>query len=174
MSRGVARLVAHRRGIRRELEIAALGDTRRRRTLRTLVVIHRESRRTIFVSETVDAVNATAQLHALVALADDQRGHAAEAEPADHEIRIRGTRVPPEDPSGPAVVEVEIADRGSGIPDEILERVFEPFFTTKMKGTGLGLATVHRVVEAHGGQLLVKSRPGEGTSVRVMLPGAVS
>jgi two-component system sensor histidine kinase AtoS len=72
------------------------------------------------------------------------------------------------------MVEVEIADRGSGIPDEILERVFEPFFTTKTKGTGLGLATVHRVVEAHGGQLLVKSRPGEGTSVRVMLPAAVS
>ncbi len=72
------------------------------------------------------------------------------------------------------MVEVEIADRGSGIPDEILERVFEPFFTTKTKGTGLGLATVHRVVEAHGGQLLVKSRPGEGTSVGVMLPAAAS
>ena len=100
--------------------------------------------------------------------------NAVEAEPADHEIRIRGTRVPPEDPSGPAMVEVEIADRGSGIPEEILERVFEPFFTTKTKGTGLGLATVHRVVEAHGGQLLVKSRPGEGTSVRVMLPAAAS
>ncbi len=53
---------------------------------------------------------------------------------------------------------------------ELLERVFEPFFTTKPKGTGLGLATVHRIVEAHGGELSLSSVPGQGTTVRVILP----
>ena len=100
--------------------------------------------------------------------------NAAEAEPRDDEIRLRGRLLSPGNPNEPRMVEVEIRDRGTGIPPEILERVFEPFFTTKPKGTGLGLATVHRVVEAHGGQLLVQSKPGEGTCVRVMLPVAAS
>jgi two-component system sensor histidine kinase PilS (NtrC family) len=98
--------------------------------------------------------------------------NAAEAGGADNEIRVRGAYVAAEEADGSPMVEVEISDQGEGIPAEILERVFEPFFTTKPKGTGLGLATVHRVVEAHGGQLVLKSRSGEGTSVRVRLPAA--
>ncbi|MCZ6570780.1 MAG: ATP-binding protein [Deltaproteobacteria bacterium] len=98
--------------------------------------------------------------------------NAVEAGGADNEIRVRGAHVAAEEADGSPMVEVEISDQGEGIPAEILERVFEPFFTTKPKGTGLGLAMVHRVVEAHGGQLLLKSRSGEGTSVRVRLPAA--
>ena len=100
--------------------------------------------------------------------------NAAEAEPPDRKVRVAGETLPPQGPEGDLRAVIEIVDRGSGIPPEILERVFEPFYTTKPKGTGLGLATVHRVVEAHGGQLLVKSRPGEGTSVRVVLPAATT
>ena len=55
---------------------------------------------------------------------------------------------------------------------DVLERVFEPFFTTKRAGSGLGLPTVHRIVENHGGSLALESRPGEGTTVRVRLPDA--
>ena len=98
--------------------------------------------------------------------------NAVEAGGVDNEIRVRGAHVAAEEADGSPMVEVEISDQGEGIPAEILERVFEPFFTTKPKGTGLGLATVHRVVEAHGGQLVLKSRSGEGTSVRVRLPAA--
>jgi signal transduction histidine kinase len=65
---------------------------------------------------------------------------------------------------------VEIADTGSGISPEDLAQVGKPFFTTKARGTGLGLAIALRIVERHGGSLLVDSAPGRGTTVRVSLP----
>jgi PAS domain S-box-containing protein len=65
-----------------------------------------------------------------------------------------------------------VSDTGRGMPREISARAFEPFFTTKGKGegTGLGLATVHRVVTEAGGRVVISSRPGLGTKVDVMLP----
>ena len=65
--------------------------------------------------------------------------------------------------------EVVVEDEGNGIEPELLDRLFEPFFTTKPQGTGLGLATVHRIVEAHGGELEVESTPGSGTRFRLRL-----
>jgi len=67
-------------------------------------------------------------------------------------------------------VEVMVADTGVGIAPEVMERIFDPFFTTKTDGSGLGLATVHRIVEANGGSLCVESHVGEGTVLRVRLP----
>ena len=69
-----------------------------------------------------------------------------------------------------AVLEVE--DSGPGLPPEAQEQIFEPFFTTKEDGTGLGLSTVQRLVEQHGGAISVRSHPGEGTCFRVVLAGA--
>ncbi len=69
--------------------------------------------------------------------------------------------------------ELAIADAGPGIPPEVRDRVFEPFFTTKHRGTGLGLPTARRLVEAHGGELSIDppsvGRP-TGTTVRITLP----
>ena len=67
---------------------------------------------------------------------------------------------------------IEVADTGAGIPPELLPRVTESFFTTKPegKGTGLGLAICKRIVEQHQGMIEVESRPGEGTTVRIILP----
>lgn len=65
-------------------------------------------------------------------------------------------------------VEIAVSDTGVGILPEDQGRIFEPFFTTKAEGTGLGLATVHRVVEGHGGSIRVESREG-GTTFRVCL-----
>jgi signal transduction histidine kinase len=73
---------------------------------------------------------------------------------------------------GPGSVEIVVADTGRGIALGDFERIFDPFYTTKPDGTGLGLPTVHRIVESHGGALQVESRPGVGTQFRVRLPAA--
>ena len=65
---------------------------------------------------------------------------------------------------------VEFSDTGEGMSQKVLERIFEPFFTTKQKGTGLGLAVCHTIVQEHGGDLFYESRVGEGTKATVMLP----
>ncbi len=75
-------------------------------------------------------------------------------------------------PDGQAGVAIEVIDTGVGIPPEHLPHVFDPFFTTKEegKGTGLGLPICKRIVEQHQGRLEIASRPGEGTTVRILLP----
>ncbi|MBN1867867.1 ATP-binding protein [Candidatus Sumerlaeota bacterium] len=69
-------------------------------------------------------------------------------------------------------VEIEVEDRGHGIAPKDLKRVFEPFFTTREKGSGLGLAVCRRIVTECGGTIDVRSRSGEGTTVRVVLPAS--
>jgi signal transduction histidine kinase len=73
---------------------------------------------------------------------------------------------------GRDAVEIAVADDGPGIEPEALERIFDPFFTTKSSGTGLGLATVHRIVTAHAGAIEVQSVKGAGARFRVLLPAA--
>jgi signal transduction histidine kinase len=67
--------------------------------------------------------------------------------------------------------QILIKNDGAPIPAEIVDKVFEPFFTTKRAGTGLGLATVKKIVEEHGGSIAIGSMPGEGTTVTIRLPG---
>ena len=69
-------------------------------------------------------------------------------------------------------VRVRVSDTGSGMPPEVIERAFEPFYTTKPEGsgTGLGLATVHGIVAAAGGDVKLYSENGIGTTVTVILP----
>ena len=72
-------------------------------------------------------------------------------------------------PEGDAL-RLEIRDTGMGIAPEALPHIFDPYFTTKGQGTGLGLATVHKIVEAHGGSISVTSEPGQGAVFRLLLP----
>ena len=71
-----------------------------------------------------------------------------------------------------SVVALDVADNGEGIPEEHLLKIFDPFFTTKAegKGVGLGLAVAYGIVHAHGGDITVVSREGEGTKFMVTLP----
>lgn len=93
--------------------------------------------------------------HAIADRGDDQRGR----------IDVR-TRVEGHD------VVLEVADTGTGIPAEILERIFDPFFTTKEvgRGTGQGLAIVRSLVDRHRGTVEVDTEPGVGTTFRIRLP----
>ncbi len=66
---------------------------------------------------------------------------------------------------------ISFRDDGPGMPAEVARRALEPFFTTKTRGTGLGLSICRKIIEAHGGQMDLKTAPGEGTTVTVRLPG---
>jgi two-component system sensor histidine kinase HydH len=81
-----------------------------------------------------------------------------------------GIHVGKETRNGRPNLTVSITDTGRGIPGEDLEKIFEPFFSTKRKGTGLGLAIVHQIVEAHKGEIRVRSREGQGTTFSIFLP----
>jgi signal transduction histidine kinase len=74
-------------------------------------------------------------------------------------------------------VEIKIRDNGTGIPQDVKDKMFDPFFTTKPpgEGTGLGLSITHDiVVKQHGGSIEVDTQPGEFTEIRIILPrGAV-
>jgi len=68
------------------------------------------------------------------------------------------------------MLEVMVEDTGTGISPEDIGKAFNPFFTTKDDGVGMGLAMVHRIVEAHGGRISVSSRVGRGTTFLISLP----
>ena len=119
--------------------------------------------------------------------------NAIEAMPTGGELHIRchpvpkallyfttpGNGVPPsEDPEAPSPaldlytmdVEVVFQDTGMGIPADQVEHVFTPFWSTKSKGTGLGLALTHKMIEEHGGTIHLTSEVGQGTTVTIHLP----
>jgi signal transduction histidine kinase len=72
--------------------------------------------------------------------------------------------------TGQEGLSLRITDTGTGISPDQQKHVWDPFFTTKERGMGLGLAIVKGVVERHGGQIALSSRPGQGTTVEVNLP----
>jgi len=67
-------------------------------------------------------------------------------------------------------LQIVIANDGVPIPPELVDKVFEPYFTTKRSGTGLGLATVKKVVEEHQGQIRIASEPDKGTTLTILMP----
>ncbi len=79
------------------------------------------------------------------------------------ELMVRTTE------SGPNA-RIVVSDTGPGIPPDKLPRLFQPFFSSRPDGTGLGLATAKRIVEAHGGKITVASEPGKGTAFTIELP----
>jgi two-component system, NtrC family, sensor kinase len=86
------------------------------------------------------------------------------------EVTVRTTSWNP--PSGGRGASISVTDNGPGIPDSIKDKIFQPFFTTKPtgSGTGLGLSLSYDIVKAHGGELKVETKEGEGTEFIIQLP----
>ncbi|WP_236698887.1 sensor histidine kinase [Thermodesulfovibrio aggregans] len=65
---------------------------------------------------------------------------------------------------------IKISDTGSGVPEEVIDKIFEPFFSTKRDGLGLGLPLAKKVIEEHGGTIEFSSKLGQGTEVKIYIP----
>ncbi len=89
--------------------------------------------------------------------------NAAQASPPKSVVTVKTRPVKGE-------VEISVIDRGVGIDAKHMENIFNPFFTTKTDGVGLGLAIVSKIVDEHGGHILVESHPGEGSVFLTYLP----
>jgi two-component system, LuxR family, sensor kinase FixL len=77
-------------------------------------------------------------------------------------------------PAEAGMLEISIADRGPGLPDEVRRKLFQPFVTTKPAGMGIGLSVCHAIVETHGGRLWAEDNPGGGTVFRFTVRRAAS
>ena len=86
-------------------------------------------------------------------------------------VIIRTTQNPLSGGRGAEVV-ISVSDNGNGIPQKVLDKIFQPFFTTKPsgQGTGLGLSLSYDIVKAHGGELKVETKEGEGSEFTILLP----
>ena len=90
--------------------------------------------------------------------------NAVQHTPPPHHVRLGAAS------SGPEEVTITVTDRGRGIEPAILEHVFKPFFPQHEGRAGLGLPVARKLVRASGGDIHLDSVPGEGTTVRVVLP----
>lgn len=93
---------------------------------------------------------------------------AADAPPRELILRTHASK----DPDGRPTVLLHVIDTGPGITPDAQAKMFQPYFTTKSGGTGLGLPTTRRLIEAHGGRLEVYTQPGKGTDFTIILPAS--
>jgi two-component system, NtrC family, sensor histidine kinase HydH len=89
--------------------------------------------------------------------------NAEQAMPGGGELTIQAA-------PGPGEVTLSLIDTGKGMTPDVLAKVFEPFFSTRQAGTGLGLPTTRKIIEAHGGRIEAQSEPGRGTKFTIHLP----
>jgi signal transduction histidine kinase len=112
----------------------------------------------------------TGHLDALARAVSNVLINAVEAcQPAGSDGRVT-VRVATTTHRGRGAVEVSVADSGCGIPADRISRIWDPYVTSKPGGTGLGLAIVRQTIAAHNGEVAAESVPGEGTTVRLILP----
>lgn len=100
--------------------------------------------------------------HAMISLVTN----AIQASTAGQTVTIRAVRFG----EAPGEIRLEIVDRGTGIPENLIQQIFAPFFTTKPEGSGIGLGLARSIIQQSGGELSVSSTPGEGSCFVVRLP----
>lgn len=84
-------------------------------------------------------------------------------------VSVQARSAQGEDDTETAIIEYVVRDTGVGIPADVIDKIFDPFFSTKTHGTGLGLASVQKIIEVHQGQISVQSQPGEGATFTIRL-----
>lgn len=77
---------------------------------------------------------------------------------------------PEQTPNGPTILKLSLIDTGIGMTPEVQQQIFNPFFSLRPGGTGLGLPTLKKMVETHGGSITVQSEPGKGSKFTITLP----
>lgn len=95
--------------------------------------------------------------------------NAIQSMPAGGRFHVETQSVPASDDS-PGAVRIIMGDTGKGIAPEALGKIFNPFFTTRQQGTGLGLSITQRIIEQHGGEIMVTSPPGKGATFSIIFP----
>ncbi len=118
------------------------------------------------------------QVHQVLMNLCTNAAHAMEKEGGVLSVDIRDfvvrdtAEIPGIDLNPGTYMQIRVSDTGTGIPPEIIDAIFEPYFTTKEvgKGTGMGLALVHGIVESRGGKIAVDSKPGGGARFSIYLP----
>lgn len=85
-------------------------------------------------------------------------------------LRTRRADAVPAAKDAPPAIELHVIDTGPGIPQDVIPKVFQPYFTTKAGGSGLGLPTTRRIIEAHAGRIDIHTSEGHGTDFTVVLP----
>ena len=96
---------------------------------------------------------------------------APDTTPRPKELILRTNTI--KSPTGPAA-QLHVIDTGPGIAPDALDKIFTPYFTTKSGGTGLGLPTARRIIEAHAGAITLHTEPGRGTDFIITLPRTTS
>ncbi len=149
--------------------------------LRASIPAHIEIKQYVPVVESCILADAT-QMHQIIMNLCTNAYHAMEEKGGRLKVELHrqashthGATASTHQMDGP-FLEMTVSDTGRGMDAETLARIFDPYFTTKPqgKGTGLGLAVVHGIVERHGGTIGVASTPGEGTTFRVCFPEVVA
>jgi nitrogen fixation/metabolism regulation signal transduction histidine kinase len=135
----------------------------------TVELFSRESRAK-FVAELAEGLpQAMADASQMRMVLNNLLKNSVEAMPQGGTVSVR-TR--DEGGAGDGWVVLEIEDTGTGMDEETLARAADAYFTTKAKGSGLGLAVVHKIVLQHGGRFEIESEPGKGTKVTMRIPAA--
>ncbi|RJP86123.1 MAG: hybrid sensor histidine kinase/response regulator [Desulfobacteraceae bacterium] len=142
-----------------------------RATLPTTIEIHQNIKAlgTIFADPT--------QIHQIMMNLCTNAAHAMPENGGELTVSLIRVNLPDDEcginnlPPGP-YMNLTVSDTGCGMTPDVLNRIFEPYYTTKEKnrGTGLGLAVVHGIVQSHGGLVTVESTPGKGSSFHIYLP----
>ena len=106
--------------------------------------------------------------NAFYVIDEKKKSHIDNYEPT---VEVTTSRTPPSWGRGNGVI-ISVKDNGNGIPQKILDKIFQPFFTTKPtgQGTGLGLSLSYDIVKAHGGELKMETKQGEGSEFIIVLP----